>query len=433
MRWLKGTLRGPPRLRGRGVERDHRWGGGPVPIPVRIRPRSDLGGGKLSEIIDQALDQFISRFGTGAEVVVRAPGRVNLIGEHTDYNEGFVFPVAIDRWVVFAARVRPDSQAVIVSAAHGQEGRFATDRPVDSTGSWEDYPRGVLTEFQKAGHGISGFEAVLVGDVPVGAGLSSSAAVEMAVGKGLLDLNGIAMGGRDLALLGQRAENRFVGVNCGIMDQFVSANARAGHALLLDCRDLAYEQVPLSGEDVKIVICNSNVQRGLSGSAYNDRRAACEEGVRQLSGVLGRTFRALRDVVPGDLEAGRGVLPDEVYRRCRHVVGENERTRTAVECLRRDDLEGFGARMAASHDSLRDDYEVSSRELDLLVDIAGGVPGVLGARMTGAGFGGCTVNLVRDEAVAALADAVQARYPRETGLDPEVYVCSAVNGAERVM
>jgi galactokinase len=290
----------------------------------------------------------------------------------------------------------------------------------------------VVREFRKLGIALGGFEAVLAGDVPVAAGLSSSAAVEMAVGKGLLELNGASMSGPDLALLGQRAENRFVGVNCGIMDQFVSANARRDHALFLDCRDLSYELVPLSGEGIRIVICNTNVERRLTRSAYNERRAACEEGARLLAEATGRPIRALRDVTSADLEAHFDVLPAEIGRRCRHVVTENARALEGVALLKAGDMEGFGRQMAGSHESLRADYEVSGKELDLLVEIARGVPGILGARMTGAGFGGCTVNLARAGAVAPLVEAIERRYHAETGLRAEVYVCAAVNGAERV-
>jgi galactokinase len=394
----------------------------------------------LISIVKQAQQAFEEGFGGKPELVVRAPGRVNLIGEHTDYNEGFVFPAAIDRWVVFASRRRTDNQAVIRSIAHDKVTRFTVDEIPKPKGNWQNYPKGVVHEFQKLRHTLCGFDAVLVGNVPIGAGLSSSAAVEMAVGKSLLELNGIEMAGPDLALLGQRAENQFVGVNCGIMDQFVSANAQAGHALFLDCRDLSYEQVPLPsregpgvGSGVRIVICNSRVTRGLTDSAYNNRRSACENGALQLAKASGQNIRALRDVSLDTLETYGVGLSEIVLKRCRHVITEIERTRKAVVLLKASDLEGFGKLMAASHASLRDDYEVSGKELDLLVEIAAEVPGVLGARMTGAGFGGCTVNLVRDYAVDALVKAVEERYPKETDLTPEIYVCSAVNGAERLM
>lgn len=386
----------------------------------------------LHPIITQARDAFASVFEGQADVVVQAPGRVNLIGEHTDYNEGFVFPSAIDRWAVVAARSRVDSRVRIYSAMHEEVAEFRVDDVLEALGSWADYPKGVVREFQKLGHALCGFEAAIVGNVPMGAGLSSSAAVEMAVGKGMVVLNRIEISGPDLALLGQRAENHFVGVNCGIMDQFISANGRAGHALFLDCRDLSFELVPLFGDDVQIVICNSGVTRGLTDSAYNDRRSACESGVSLLARAVGEDIRALRDVSMEILDVYGGALSETVLKRCRHVITENERTQRAVALLKDGDLSGFGQLMVASHESLRDDYEVSGKELDLLVEIALNVPGVFGARMTGAGFGGCTVNIVERDAVPALADAINEQYLGTTGLTPEIYVCSAVNGAELV-
>ena len=386
----------------------------------------------LHPIITQVRDAFTSVFEGQADVTVQAPGRVNLIGEHTDYNEGFVFPSAIDRWVVVAARSRVDSRVRIYSAMHEEVAEFRVDDVLEAQGNWADYPKGVVREFQKLGYSLCGFDAAIVGNVPMGAGLSSSAAVEMAVGKGLVVLNRIEINGPDLALLGQRAENHFVGVNCGIMDQFISANGRAGHALFLDCRDLSFELVPLFGDGVQIVICNSSVTRGLTDSAYNDRRSACESGVSLLAGAMGADIRALRDVSMEMLDVYGGALSDTVLKRCRHVITENERTQRAVALLKDGDLSGFGQLMVASHESLRDDYEVSGEELDLLVEIALNVPGVLGARMTGAGFGGCTVNVVERDAVPALTDAINERYSRTTGLTPEIYICSAVNGAEQV-
>ena len=315
---------------------------------------------------------------------------------------------------------------------HEEVAEFRVDDVLEARGNWADYPKGVVREFQKLGHSLCGFDAAIVGNVPMGAGLSSSAAVEMGVGKGLVVLNRIEISGPDLALLGQRAENHFVGVNCGIMDQFISANGRAGHALFLDCHDLSFELVPLFGDDIQIVICNSGVTRGLTDSAYNDRRSACESGVSLLARAMGADIRALRDVSMEMLDVYGGALSETVLKRCRHVITENERTQRAVALLKNGDLPGFGQLMVASHESLRDDYEVSGDELDLLVEIALNVPGVIGARMTGAGFGGCTVTIVERDAVPALTEAINKRYPRTTGLTPEIYVCSAVNGAELV-
>lgn len=386
----------------------------------------------MHPIVVQAQSAFELAFKSSPEFLVQAPGRVNLIGEHTDYNDGFVFPVAIDRWVVLAVRPREDQVVRVFSGMHNEMVEYSLARALKAEKHWADYGKGVIQEFQKLGHLLKGFDAAVVGNVPMGAGLSSSAAVEMAVGQALMALNRIELSGPDLALLGQRAENHFVGVNCGIMDQFISANGKAGHALFLDCRDLSYDLVPLARDGVRIVICNSRVTRGLTDSAYNERRSACERGVQHLALATGETFNALRDVSMEVLEAYKGALSEEIFRRCRHVITENDRTQDAVALLKAGDVAGFGKLMSASHVSLRDDYEVSGPELDVLVDIANDVPGVLGARMTGAGFGGCTVNLVEEQAVDGLIEIVNEKYPKATNLTPEIYVCSAVNGAERV-
>ena len=386
----------------------------------------------MHSIVTHARRVFESVFDGRADVLAQAPGRVNLIGEHTDYNEGFVFPAAIDRWVVVAARLRTDQRVRIYAAIDDEMTEFQVDDTAEAQGNWADYPKGVVREFQQLGHRLCGFDAAIVGDVPVGAGLGSSAAVEMAMGTAIASLNDIAISKPDLALLGQRAENRYVGVNCGIMDQFVSTNARADHALFLDGRDLSFELVPLFDDGVRIVICNSGVTRGLTDSAYNARRSACETGVSHLARAMGTTIGALRDVSLEMLNTYRGVLSATVLKRCRHVIAENDRTQQAVALLKAGDLSGFGQLMIASHESLRDDYEVSGRELDLLVEIALRVPGVFGARMTGAGFGGCIVNVVKRDAVPALTDAINTTYPQQTGLTPEIYVCSSVNGATRI-
>lgn len=386
----------------------------------------------MSFASEKAESNFKEIFGGQPEIVVQAPGRVNLLGEHTDYNEGFVFPMAINRWVAFALRRTTGYTAMIRSVEYGEEVKFETNQALKPSGTWIDYPKGMVKEFQALGLSVGGFEGVLAGDVPVGAGLSSSAAVEMAVGKGILGLNHFPMSGTELAHLSQRAENQFVGVHCGIMDQFISANAQAGHALFLDCRDLSFEHVPFPKGWFRIVICNSGVKRGLDNSAYNDRRRACEQGVQKLSVATGKEIQSLRDVDRQFLEFHRNALPDLVFRRCLHVVTENERTCMGVGLLKRRKLKEFGALMDHSHISLRDYYEVSSPELDLLVEIARNVSGVLGSRMTGAGFGGCTVNLVEDSAVEGVEMEVKASYRNETGRIPEVYVCSPVNGAEKI-
>lgn len=383
----------------------------------------------MNEIVDQCVRAFQTRYGEAPETVVQAPGRVNLIGEHTDYNEGFVFPATIDRWIVFAARARSDNQAYLHAVSFNEDVSFTINRRLEKAGDWGDYARGMVSEFQAANLRIGGFEGVIAGNVPLGAGLSSSAAVEMAIGKGLLELFDIQMTGQRLAMIGQAAENNFVGVNCGIMDQFVSANGRADHALFLDCRDLSFELVPLVREDLKIVICNSGVTRGLTDSAYNERRSACERGVHQLSLATGKNLSSLRDVDLETLEDWRGALTEEGYRRCRHVVTEIARTQLAFTSLENGDLESFGGLMRASHESLKSDYEVSGAELDQLVQIAWDTSGVIGARMTGAGFGGCTVNLVEADAVDTLVRAVEEQYSQKSEYTAEVYVCRAVDGA----
>ena len=374
----------------------------------------------MHPIVVQAQGVFETAFGGQADLLVQAPGRVNLIGEHTDYNDGFVFPVAIDRWVVLAVRAREDQLVRVFSDMHSEMAEYSIAGELTANKHWSDYGKGVIREFQKLGHSLRGFDAVVVGDVPMGAGLSSSAAVEMAVGKVAMELNGIDLSGPELALLGQRAENQFVGVNCGIMDQFISANGKAGHALFLDCRDLTYDLVPLARDDVRIVICNSGVTRGLTDSAYNERRTACESGARHLALATGEDIKALRDVSMDMLEAYRGALSEEILRRCRHVIAENNRTQKAVAMLQAGDVAGFGQLMVESHVSLRDDYEVSGDELDMLVEIAKSVPGVLGTRMTGAGFGGCTVNLVESDSVDAFIATVNKKYPKASKFTPEI-------------
>jgi len=293
---------------------------------------------------------------------------------------------------------------------------------------WANYVRGVATVLQQAGYNICPLHGLIYGDVPIGAGLSSSAAVEVAAALAFCRVGGIEMGRKELALLCQRAENEFVGVNCGIMDQFVSLHARRRRAVLIDCRSLDYELLPLDTDKVRVVVCNTMVHHELGSSAYNERRASCERAAR----VLGRCFdgvEQLRDVTLAMLESYKAALDDVAFRRARHVVSENERVRAAAECLGSGDYEGFGQLMNASHDSLRDDYEVSCEELDLLVALARARPGVLGARMTGAGFGGCTVNLVCNDDVHDFKAAVGKGYAEATGIQPEIYEFSAVGAA----
>lgn len=373
-------------------------------------------------------DAFRAFFGTDPEVVVRAPGRVNLIGEHTDYNEGFVLPAAIDRYCWYAGRKRHDRMIRARSADFGEEVQFeAASITYDKDHRWSNYLRGVSKLIQDGGVEIPGADIVLGGDVPREAGLSSSAAVEIGAAAFWKKLTGFSSDAVALAKMAQRAENEFVGVPCGIMDQFVSALGRRNHALFLDCRDLSTQYVPLP-TGASIVVCNSGVKRSLAQSEYEIRTRQCKQAVERLR-TSGLAVRSLRDVSPEELDAAKGVLPEVLLRRAHHVVTENDRVLKAVTTLENDDVEQFGALMNQSHLSLRDDYEVSSPELDALVELALTQPGVYGARMTGAGFGGCTVNLVREDAAESFSGAIRKGYEKAFGLKAEVYAFRASDGA----
>lgn len=379
--------------------------------------------------------------GCGEVVVVRAPGRVNLIGEHTDYNEGFVLPAAIDRDVMIAVRARRDRVVRVRSLNFGETVEFTLDDVrYDHDHTWSNYVRGTLLVLGEAGAPLPGMDMVVTGDVPAGAGLSSSAALEVATAVAARAVAAQAAAGfhlddRDLALKCQRAENSFVGVNCGIMDQLASALGKARHALFIDCRSYDCEPVPLPC-DYPIVICDTGVRRGLRDSEYNLRRSQCEEAVMLLRG-RGMRVRSLRDVSPRELARVEAWLPEAVRARARHVVLENERVLHSVEALRAGRVDEFGRLMVASHASLRDLYDVSCPELDAMVEVAMDVPGVAGARMTGAGFGGCTVNLVHEDAVDEFRRTVLTRYmrkvnPSRLSLEPQVYVCQAQDGARLI-
>lgn len=400
----------------------------------------------------QALEQrFTQLFGRSPRIY-QAPGRVNLIGEHTDYNDGFVMPAAIGFNTLAALAPRPDRKLAIHSENYSEQVEFDLDHlPARSAGHWSDYVVGVVERLARAGKEIDGANLLLAGNVPLGAGLSSSASIEVAAGYALLDLADTAndqhrMGRPDidqtgidrknidrtqLALLCQQAENEFVGARCGIMDQFISSHGKRDHALLLDCRSLEFRLLPLSG-NVALAISNTMVKHSIAKGEYNQRRAECEQGVRLLSKRLPRV-RALRDVTPQDLETYGHELPDVVRRRCRHVIRENARVLKAAAALERGDLQAFGKLMLESHRSLRDDFEVSCAELDLMVELAEPEEGVYGTRMTGGGFGGCTITLVRADGVDAFRRRVQEGYERATGCKPEIYVCTATDGVGEVL
>jgi len=389
--------------------------------------------------MDAATQVFRARFGQEPQHIVRAPGRVNLIGEHTDYNEGFVLPVAIDREITIAVSSRLDRTAILYSANYDSESSFDLDRiERDDTNSWSNYPRGVALFLAGQNYALAGLNAAIVSTVPVAAGLSSSAALELACAWAFLVA--LAKGGKaavrvssglpeplDLIRLCRKVENEFVGVQCGIMDQFISALGRRQHALFLDCRSLNHDHVPLP-DSVKIVVCNTGVKRELAASEYNRRRSECGRGVEFFSRHI-EHVAALRDVCSKDFERLRSLMDPLIRKRCRHVIFENERVVQSVQRLRAGDLGQFGQLMNASHQSLKVDYEVSCHELDVMVEIAGQQPGVLGSRMTGAGFGGCTVNLVKNANVASFENRVKAEYQKRTGLVAEVYVCETSQGA----
>ncbi len=376
-------------------------------------------------MIEQA---FQKTYGTAPEVIARSPGRVNLIGEHTDYNDGFVLPAAIDRAIEFGARRRADNVVHAYSIDFQDETEFSLDAiEKDEQHSWSNYLRGVLKFLQEDGHRLAGADIAFGGNVPREAGLSSSAAVEVGAVALSMKLFNIELGPLEVIRLARRAENEFVNVPCGIMDQFVCALGKRDHALFLDCRDLTYRHVPLSGR-VKIVVCNSGVRRALASSEYEIRLRQCRQAVAQL-GTTGLAVKSLREIDLTDLDVASHSLSEVLLKRARHVVSENGRVLKAVKDLENGDLESFGKLMNASHESLRDDYEVSCKELDVLVELALQQPGVLGARMTGGGFGGCTVNLVSAGAAQAFAEAVKEGYRNATGLNAEVYVCEASDGA----
>jgi len=383
----------------------------------------------MNALITEAEQAFTAEFNEPPDLLVHAPGRVNLIGEHTDYNHGFVLPCAIDYGTTVAARGRRDSKITVVAANYGrQRVQFQVDGPFhrDADASWSEYVRGVVRTMGDLGHRMSGVDLLIVGNVPQGAGLSSSASLEVAIALTLSKLHDLKLEPTDLARIGQRAENDFVGCQCGIMDQLVSAAAEDGCAALIDCRTLAISSVPLP-KDVAVIIVNSNVQRGLVDSEYNLRRRQCEEA----ADILG--VDALRDADLAALEASGKRLGDIAFRRARHVITENMRTLTVAEALRRGDLETVGRAMAASHRSLRVDFEVTVPAVDTLVSIMDGVIGGRGGvRMTGGGFGGCVVALVPTSLISTLEEAVLAAYPRATGYEPDFFACRPKLGARVV-
>jgi galactokinase len=373
--------------------------------------------------VRQKVNEAFQRiFGQAPAAVVRAPGRVNLIGEHTDYNGGFVLPLAIDRAVWIALRPRADRRVVVHSLDYRAQSAFDL-APLDKgPHDWIEYLKGVAWALMEAGHALRGWEGVLAGDVPRGAGLSSSAALELATARAFAAISALAWDPPAMALLAQRAENQWIGVNCGIMDQMISACGRSGHALLIDCRSLARELVPLPA-GTAVVIMDTSTRRGLESSAYNERRAQCEAAARHFG------VKLLREVSLAEFQAREHELADPARRRARHVIGEDERTEAAAEAMKRADAAHLGKLMNQSHESLRDDFEVSCPQLNAMVQSAQAQAGCHGARMTGAGFGGCAVALIEAGRAATFTAAVATRYEQATGLKPALYVCQATDGA----
>ena len=394
--------------------------------------------------------EFKNRFGHSPEFIVSAPGRVNLIGEHTDYNDGYVFPVAIDKYIHIVAGKRPDRQVHLHALDMDEECLFSLDIIDKSeTPSWSNYLKGVAHLLQEqvlneSDYLLMGMSGIISGNVPIGAGLSSSAALSVASSLAFLGLCGLQVAGTGintntevteiefpptkLAALCQRTEHEFAGVNCGIMDPTISLLGKSDNALFLDCRSLEYTHVPLNLEDILLVICNTNVKRELASSEYNKRRAECERGVEIMKQWI-INITSLRDVTLDDFKKYEAELPEITQKRCRYVVEENTRVQTAVNALTTKNVNTFGKLMNASHAGLRDAYEVSCDELNILTEIAQSIEGVIGARMTGAGFGGCTVNLVYQDAVETLRKRVMKEYTQRTGIEPDIYVCNVGDGA----
>ncbi len=374
---------------------------------------------------------FVVRFGKAPSVIARAPGRVNLIGEHTDYNHGFVLPMAIERETLILATERDDGALNAYAANFDDTAQAflgAWDRNPDHP--WMDYVLGVALELSKKRRLLSGADIMILGDVPLGSGLSSSASLEMAALVMFEQLGQFRLEGPEAPLLGKRVENQFIGVNSGIMDQFIVRMGKAGHALFLDCRSHEYDLIPVAFDDALFVIANTGVSRGLSASKYNERVAECEEAVAGLKKATGKGDAThLRDFTMDQLEAARAAMTETAFRRARHVIGEDVRTQAACDAMRRGDAIALGDLMNASDHSLREDYEVTCAELDAMTAIARALPGCYGSRMTGAGFGGCTVSLVRKDSVEAFSTQLLAQYGEKTGLQGEVIVSAPAEGA----
>ncbi|MBG2710998.1 galactokinase [Proteus mirabilis] len=380
----------------------------------------------MQALINNVTRSFSSIFGYAPTYFIQAPGRVNLIGEHTDYNDGFVLPCAINYQMVVAAAKREDNIIRVIAVDYQNEvDEFSLDNTIEFLPNkmWANYVRGVIHFLQQDNYSFHGMDIAISGNVPQGAGLSSSAALEVAIGQTLKTLYQLPISQKEIALNGQKAENQFVGCNCGIMDQLISACGEENHALLIDCRSLETSAVTMP-ENMVVMIINTNKKRGLVDSEYNTRRQQCEEAAQILN------VTALRDATLEDLLAKKALMSDVVYRRARHVITENSRTLEAADALREGDLTTLSQLMMQSHHSMRDDFEITVKEVDSLVEIVKSVIGDRGGvRMTGGGFGGCVVALVTPDLVDKVIDSVKAQYEAKTGLKETIYVCSASQGA----
>lgn len=383
------------------------------------------------------LEKFIELFGNEGEAhVYFAPGRVNLIGEHTDYNGGHVFPCALTIGTYMAARKRADRKLNFYSMNFEELGVLESsldDLTPKADGEWTNYPKGVIWAFEGRGMKLNcGLDIALYGNIPNGSGLSSSASLEVVTGYMLRDLFGFDVTNQDLALIGQYSENNFNGCNCGIMDQFASAMGKKDNAIFLDTSDLSFEYAPIVLDGAKIVVTNSMVKHSLVTSAYNDRRNESAQALKDLQQVCG--IKTLGDLTEEEFESYKSAIKDDINRaRAKHAVYENQRTIKAVKALKDQDLETFGKLMNASHVSLRDDYETSCEEVDVLVDEAWKIPGVIGSRITGGGFGGCTVSIVKDEAIDTFKEKLTAAYEEKVKKTPEFYVVSVGDGPSKLV
>ena len=378
------------------------------------------------DLMDTVVKKFKELYGCEPMAVVRAPGRVNLIGEHTDYNDGFVLPMAIDRSFWIALSPREDAQVEVYSLDLDETDKFDAVNPSHNPGHWGEYLRGIAWYLTKQGHILNGWRGVAAGDIPIGAGLSSSAGVELATARAFCAVSGIEWDAVEMAKASQHTEIEWVGVNCGIMDQLISATGVAGHAVLIDCRSLELVKVPLPA-GTSVIVLDTSTRRGLVDSAYNERRRQCEEA----AGYFG--VPALRDVSLAEFEAKASGMPLLTQKRAKHVISENERTLKAAEVMKNGDAKSLGILMNESHLSLAEDFEVSSDALNAIVAISQSRPECYGARMTGAGFGGCGVALVNADQVEEFSSYVRERYRKETGLKAKLYICEAAAGATMIV